>query len=270
MRVWFPHDSGIVEGLAIEPVVDGRQKGTGMRKLIRVLIGVAMATVLVGAVGLTTGNAVFVNSAAATVSYPKKGQTSTSVYELQQRLVKAKALKSRYQTGHYNMATVKAVRLFQKGSKLAETGKINQTTWAALVRLTGAKPALTVKGIPKRCKTHGRVLCIDKTMRKLYYVKNSKVVKIMDARFGCRSRPTRMGTFHIFRKSRYHTSTIYHVYMPYAMFFSGGQAVHWSSAFTKHGYHGCSHGCVNIRDKAGVRWLFDQMHLGDRVVVYRS
>jgi lipoprotein-anchoring transpeptidase ErfK/SrfK len=241
-----------------------------MKKLIRVLIGVAMVTALIGAVGLT-GNAAFVGSAAAAkVTYPKKGQTSTSVYELQQRLVKAKALKSRYQTGHYNVATVKAVKLFQKRTKLAKTGKINKATWAELVRLTGAKPALTIKGIPKRCKTHGRVLCIDKTIRKLYYLKNSKVVKIVDARFGCRSRPTRMGTFHIFRRSRYHTSSIYHVYMPYAMFFSGGQAVHWSAAFTKHGYHGCSHGCVNIRDKAGILWLFDQMHVGDRVVIYRS
>ena len=58
--------------------------------------------------------------------------------------------------------------------------------------------------------------------------------------------------------------------MPYAMFFSGGQAVHYSADFAARGYAGCSHGCVNIRDKAGIAWVFDRVRNGDRVVVYRS
>ena len=41
--------------------------------------------------------------------------------------------------------------------------------------------------------------------------------------------------------------------MPYAMFFSGGQAVHYSSDFAARGYAGASHGCVNVRDHAGIR-----------------
>ena len=65
-------------------------------------------------------------------------------------------------------------------------------------------------------------------------------------------------------------STIYHTPMPYAMFFSGGQAVHYSSDFASRGYNGCSHGCVNIRNKSGIRWVFDRVRVGDRVIVYRS
>ena len=58
--------------------------------------------------------------------------------------------------------------------------------------------------------------------------------------------------------------------MPFAMFFSGGQAVHYSSDFAARGYAGASHGCVNVRDHAGVSWLFDQVNIGDKVVIYWS
>ena len=58
--------------------------------------------------------------------------------------------------------------------------------------------------------------------------------------------------------------------MPFSMFFSGGQAVHYSSDFAARGYAGCSHGCVNIRKKSTIRWVFARIHVGDRVVVYRS
>jgi lipoprotein-anchoring transpeptidase ErfK/SrfK len=58
--------------------------------------------------------------------------------------------------------------------------------------------------------------------------------------------------------------------MPFAMFFSGGQAVHYSSDFAARGYLGASHGCVNVRDYAGIQWLFDQVDIGDKVVIYWS
>jgi lipoprotein-anchoring transpeptidase ErfK/SrfK len=58
--------------------------------------------------------------------------------------------------------------------------------------------------------------------------------------------------------------------MPYAMFFSGGQAVHDSPDFAANGYNGASHGCVNVRDLGAVQSLFDQVGVGDRVVVYWS
>ena len=54
------------------------------------------------------------------------------------------------------------------------------------------------------------------------------------------------------------------------MFFSGGQAVHYSPYFARDGYNGGSHGCVNLRDYEGAQWLFDHTPTGSRVVVYRS
>ena len=82
--------------------------------------------------------------------------------------------------------------------------------------------------------------------------------------------PTREGTFSVFSKSRDHVSTLYDTSMPFAMFFSGGQAVHYSPDFAANGYSGASHGCVNVRDYDAVAGLFDQVREGDDVIVYRS
>jgi lipoprotein-anchoring transpeptidase ErfK/SrfK len=97
------------------------------------------------------------------------------------------------------------------------------------------------------------VLCVDKSSRTLRWVVNGQVRKTVDVRFGSK-----------------HVSSLYDTPMPYAMFFSGGQAVHYSPDFAATGYNGASHGCVNVRDRKAVAWLFDQVRLGDRVVVYWS
>jgi lipoprotein-anchoring transpeptidase ErfK/SrfK len=81
---------------------------------------------------------------------------------------------------------------------------------------------------------------------------------------------TREGTFKVRWKSRHHVSSQFHSSMPYAMFFSGGQAVHYSPDFARVGYNGCSHGCVNIRSRSTIAWIFDQIRVGDRVYVYWS
>ncbi|HYP44917.1 MAG TPA: L,D-transpeptidase [Propionibacteriaceae bacterium] len=136
-------------------------------------------------------------------------------------------------------------------------------------RAAAAPAEVTLDDLDASCDAKGRVLCISKNTDKLHYLKDREVVKTMDARFGCASMKTRQGTFKITRKSRHHVSSIYGSKMPYAMFFSGGQAVHYSADFAARGYRGCSHGCVNIRDREGIAWLFDQMKVGDRVVVYK-
>ena len=92
----------------------------------------------------------------------------------------------------------------------------------------------------------------------------------LDVRFGSSETPTREGLFSVYRKSRDHVSTLYDSSMPFAMFFSGGQAVHYSSDFAARGYYGASHGCVNVRDYSAIATLFDEVPIGTKVVVYRS
>lgn len=123
--------------------------------------------------------------------------------------------------------------------------------------------------LDRRCLT-GRVMCASKSDRKLRWVVNGEVKLTLDARFGSVRHPTREGTFNVGWKSRYHVSSIYGTSMPWAMFFSGGQAVHYSENFRIYGWnHPGSAGCINIRDAARLDWLYKQVRVGDKVVVYR-
>ena len=158
------------------------------------------------------------------------------------------------------------------------TGKIDQRTLDRLHAMTVTPSHEELFNIePKpgaldpRCRT-GRVLCIDKTSRTLRWVIDGKVQLTLDARFGStiNDTPTREGLFHVYFMNADHVSKLYGSAMPYAMFFSGGQAVHYSSDFASVGYYGASHGCVNIRDYEGIKWLFSQVRVGDAVVVYWS
>jgi lipoprotein-anchoring transpeptidase ErfK/SrfK len=120
-----------------------------------------------------------------------------------------------------------------------------------------------------RCLT-GVALCVDKSSNSLRYVVDGDTRMTVDVRFGSAELPTREGQFAVFSKSRDHVSSLYDTSMPYAMFFSGGQAVHYSPDFAANGYNGASHGCVNVRDLGAIQSLFDQVAIGTKVVVYRS
>lgn len=184
-------------------------------------------------------------------------------------------------TGEYGDVTAQAVRGFQTKRQIPVTGEVDQRTLDRLHAMTttpthdekfNVEPEPTAAGdLDSRCLT-GRVLCIDKTSRTLRWVIDGKVIKTMDARFGStlNDTPTREGQFSVYLKSEHHVSKLYGSSMPYAMFFDGGQAVHYSSDFATYGYGGASHGCVNIRDYAGIQWLFGQVQVGDKVVVYWS
>ena len=184
-----------------------------------------------------------------------KGDQGRDVRELQARLRQVAWL-FEGPTGTYDGSTVTAVKGFQGKRGLPKTGKTDTVTWQRLLKMTrepgkwelyasGGQPAATPD---PRCLT-GRVLCVSKTSRTLRWMIDGRTVSTMDVRFGSQYTPTREGVFNVYFKSRHHVSTIYDSPMPYAMFFSGGQAVHYSSDFAATGYYGASHGCVNVRDE---------------------
>ncbi|MEV6043097.1 L,D-transpeptidase family protein [Streptomyces xanthochromogenes] len=203
------------------------------------------------------------------------GSKGAQVKELQARLAQIGWFDDT-PTGTYGAATTAAVKGFQGKRGLPATGSTDTVTWEKLLGMTTRPTADELAGravnkptakLDPRCMT-GRAICISKTSRTLSWVVDGKVQSTMDVRFGSQYTPTREGVFKVFEKSRDHVSTIYHTAMPFAMFFSGGQAVHYSSDFAARGYNGASHGCVNVRDKAKISALFDQVHIGDKVVVY--
>ncbi|MFJ3087630.1 L,D-transpeptidase family protein [Streptomyces sp. NPDC086838] len=203
------------------------------------------------------------------------GSAGKQVRELQARLRQIGHF-NRTPTGYYGTVTVAAVQSFQGKRGLSRTGRTDTVTWQKLLGMTHAPTAAqlnppTTRPVAKpdkRCLT-GRVLCISKNSRTLSWMIDGKVVSSMDVRFGSQYTPTREGTFSVYWKSRHHVSTIYHTAMPYAMFFSGGQAVHYSSDFAARGYSGASHGCVNVRDEGKIAALFAAVRDGDKVVVYK-
>jgi peptidoglycan hydrolase-like protein with peptidoglycan-binding domain len=181
-------------------------------------------------------------------------------------------------TGAFDAPTVTAVRGFQAKRGIPVTGAVDQRTLDRLEAMTTAPTQAELHNrlpspgrLDPRCLT-GRAMCVDKTSRTLRWVVDGHVELTLDARFGStvNDTPTREGLFHVFSMDADHVSNLYGSSMPYAMFFSGGQAVHYSSDFAAVGYAGASHGCVNIRDYDGVKWLFSQVRVGDKVVVYWS
>ncbi|MFE9354116.1 L,D-transpeptidase family protein [Streptomyces olivaceoviridis] len=216
-------------------------------------------------------------SAAPAVPAPpvlwSRGDTGPAVRELQARLRQVAWL-AVGPTGSYDGPTERAVKGFQGKRGLPRTGATDSVTWQRLVAMTrppgrgelypgAARPAAAAD---PRCLT-GRVLCISKTSRTLRWMVDGRTLSTMAVRFGAQYTPTREGVFTVYWKSRHHVSTLYHSPMPYAMFFSGGQAVHYSYDFAARGYAGGSHGCVNVRDETAIARLFAQVRIGDKVVV---
>jgi peptidoglycan hydrolase-like protein with peptidoglycan-binding domain len=217
--------------------------------------------------------------------YPKTqimgyGDNNAQVRELQARLKQLDHF-SENPTGYYGNVTQASVEAYQRAAGLEVSGTVYEETWK---KLTGAtkKPAkdemyvpVEVPDVPtekpgdldERCMT-GRALCISKTTNKLSWVVDGEVKLTLAVRFGAEGYETREGKFDVYWKSRDHHSTIYDSPMPFAMFFDGGQAVHYSENFRTNGYEGGSYGCVNVRNRESLEWLFDEVREGDTVVVH--
>jgi len=206
----------------------------------------------------------------------ERGDDGDQVRELKARL-KQIAWYSGKVTGSYGSVTVSSVKGFQAKRGIPVTGEVDRRTWNRLTAMTRTPsrnekhnivPKPSARGLDPRCMT-GRAMCVSKRTNQLVWVVDGKPQLRVDVRFGSQELPTRNGAFRVGWKSRNHVSSLYHTPMPYAMFFSGGQAVHYSRDFAARGYSGRSHGCVNVRDRGAIQRLFSTVRVGDKVIVYR-
>jgi peptidoglycan hydrolase-like protein with peptidoglycan-binding domain len=206
------------------------------------------------------------------------GDSGPAVREIQARLRQIAWFFGDVHDG-YDAQTTAAVKGFQGKRMIPVTGEVDRRTLDLLEGMTreptgdelANRPPDPAEGaaLDPRCTT-GRVLCIDKSSNSLRWVVDGKVLVTVDVRFGSSEMPTREGQFAVTWKSRDHVSSLYNTSMPFAMFFSGGQAVHYSPDFAANGYNGASHGCVNVRDYSTIASLYDSVNIGDKVVVYWS
>lgn len=209
------------------------------------------------------------HAATANPVMARPGWKTNSIASMQRNLIKLQLLAPGNATGLYGPRTQAAVKAFEVKYKQPVTVVVSKKLYDLIAAKAAAyKPVVKQVRLDKRCLTGARVICAVKANRAVYYLNNGKIVKTFDARFGRPALPTRNGTFKVYWKDKNHYSTLYHVYMPYSMFFSGGEAVHYSVDFSQNGYGLGSHGCINIKDKPGIAWMFNQVKVGDKVVVY--
>ncbi|MEU8792046.1 L,D-transpeptidase family protein [Streptomyces sp. NPDC048643] len=129
---------------------------------------------------------------------------------------------------------------------------------------TGASAgAVAAGGCPVRSY---RVACVDLKRQLTWVQKGGKTLfGPVAMRSGGAGHRTRTGWFRIYWKHKNHWSSLYNAPMPYAQFFSGGQAFHavYGSIHTTGG----SMGCVNLR-LADARKLWSVLKTRDHVYVW--
>ncbi len=169
--------------------------------------------------------------------------------------------------GRQSAADCKAIQKFQLRQGIApQMGYAGPHTWGT-AQLLYARKHPNPGG---RCPAPAgrRVACVDLT-RQLMWVQQGRKVVFGPApiRSGRPSYRTRTGLFSVYLRRAAHTSTLYDAPMPYAQFFSGGQAFH--GRYRTIYYEPGSHGCVNLSYRDAER-LWKVLRGGDAVFVSGS
>jgi hypothetical protein len=166
--------------------------------------------------------------------------------------------------GRQSAADCRAIRDFQKKQGIKPAiGFAGPVTWATIQLIAAGKNPNAAKRCPVRAY---RVACVDLDRQLTWVQEGEKVVYgPVPMRSGRAGHRTRTGWHTIYWRHKNHWSTLYNNPMPYAQFFSGGQAFHavYGSIYTTVG----SMGCVNLR-LADARKLWDVLKKGDRVYVW--
>jgi hypothetical protein len=166
--------------------------------------------------------------------------------------------------GKQSAADCRAIRAFQRKYGIKpSTGFAGPVTWARMQLLAAQKNPNAARKCPVRTY---RVACVDLNRQLTWVQKGRKVVYgPVPMRSGGIGHRTRAGWFKVYWKHKNHWSTLYNNPMPYAQFFSGGQAFHavYGSIYTTAG----SMGCVNLR-LADARALWRVLKKDDRVYVW--
>ena len=171
------------------------------------------------------------------------------VYEVQIRLRRLGYL-SATPNGTFGAQTERAVKRFQRAMHLRVTGRVTATTWSPLIRRSTFGKA----SVPAACESQGWHVCYDRKRHQASLYRSGRLYNSWLVRGGSVDHQTRTGNFQVQWRDEDHTSRTYGgAPMPYAQFFSGGQALH-GSRYMMNPYEGHSHGCVNF-------WVEDSRQL---------
>jgi peptidoglycan hydrolase-like protein with peptidoglycan-binding domain len=179
----------------------------------------------------------------------------------------------------FTSPTQAAIAAYRRKVGLPASDVMDERTWARLIgetrspryaQLFDAPPASTLtQALDTRCLT-GKVVCISKRQKKMSYVVNGQAQLTRAARFSRPGYDSPVGEFRIWYMNQDTISKIFgeRTPMPYAIFYLGNVAIHYSDDFARTGYASGSHGCSQLNDYQSAKWLYEQVKVGDRVVVY--
>ena len=205
-------------------------------------------------------------------------QHAAFIMELQDRLRQAGSYQGA-PSGVLDDATRQAIAAWRVKSGLPASEVMDERSWAQLIARTrnpryadlfDAPPASRLaQDLDPRC-ANGKVVCISKQQRKMSFVVDGKVQFTREARFAMPGWDSPEGEFRIWYMNSDTVSKIFgeRTPMPYAIFYDKNVAIHYSDDFDQVGYEGGSHGCSQLRDYPVAKWLYEQVKVGDRVVVY--
>jgi lipoprotein-anchoring transpeptidase ErfK/SrfK len=157
--------------------------------------------------------------------------------------------------GHEGPRTASAVTAFQKWVGERPDGSAGPRTQAALARATRPSP-VDRRGPGRRIE-----VLLDRQL--VLAIEDDRVVRALPTSTGAPDSPTPTGEFHVEAKHETWWSKPFRQWLPLAMPFSGGAAIHEAADVPP---HAASHGCVRLAPWDAA-WLYGFASVGDRVTV---
>ena len=200
------------------------------------------------------------------------------IMEVQHRLAQLGIYQGPVQ-GAFDQPTKDAIIAFRTSVGLTASDVMDERAWANLrgrtrnpsyAELFTAPPDSTeTQDLDPRCLS-GKVVCISKEQLKMSLVVDGQVQFTRPARFARPGYESPVGEFRVWYMNNETVSNIFgeRTPMPYAIFYNGDVAIHFSDDFADNGYASGSHGCSQLNDYQVAKWLYEQMQVGDRIVVY--
>ena len=225
------------------------------------LLGAALAaTGLLGAVAVSAPG---VSTASARSAAPHVVQSQPSplhlgsrghrVRILQKRLIELGYLSARVRRGVFGMRTWHAVVAFQGWEGLQRDGIVGPRTRRALASAERPRPWRKLK----------RALELDVKRQVLLVVGHGRTVRAVHISSGKPGYDTPRGHYRVYRRELKSWSHAYQVWMPYALYFTGGYAIH---GFGDVPAYPASHGCVRV-PLSEAPWVYERTPLRTRVLV---
>jgi hypothetical protein len=184
-----------------------------------------------------------------------QGSSGPAVHALQKKLVKLRYLGPTGLTGVYSARTSQAVMAFQGWMRLTRDGVAGPTT-LRLLHKAHHRP-IPWSRVYKHIEVHK-----DRQVA-LLIGKGGKVTRAIHVSTAAPGHVTPSGHFNIYRKELMSWSKPFHVWLPYASYFYGGDAFHQYPSVP--GYP-ASHGCIRIFDRDAIV-LYQFATVGTRVAI---